>query len=107
MRSIREENFSCSCYSDEHELRFGYDPDENDIFVSVFLPDVPFFERVVNAIKYVFGYKCKYGHFECFLLRNVNDAKRLRLMLDDYIAGAKDHQLEDFPEDRGYYLKKL
>jgi len=58
----------CSCSDAEHGLRFMIDP--NDIFplyCSVFLAEHRgwrgFFRRCWLAIRYVFGYKCNYGHF--------------------------------------------
>jgi hypothetical protein len=32
------------------------------------------------AIKYVFGYTCKYGHWDCFIMQP-KDAQRLKDML--------------------------
>lgn len=68
----------CSCYSDEHVLRFTYDPDDKEIYTSVFLNDwEPWYKRVWKAVKYVFGYKSKYGHFDCTLIRG-DEARKLR-----------------------------
>jgi hypothetical protein len=77
------EFFECSCYSDEHTLRIMLDddPDYPELYTSVFLNNyntgfLGFFKRVWIAIKYVFGYKSKYGHWDCFNLRR-GDADRL------------------------------
>jgi hypothetical protein len=83
------EFFECACYSDEHTLRFSYDPDENEMFTSVFLNQYRnIFKRLWIALKYVFGYKCKYGHWDCFLMRP-EDAERLKRLLDRMSQGAK------------------
>jgi hypothetical protein len=79
--------FECECGSDEHTLRFTLDtdPQEPGIFTTIFLSSGGFRKRANAAIKYLFGYKCQYGHWECWSLRP-DDAKRLRNMLDDFIA---------------------
>ncbi len=83
------EFFECACHSDEHTLKFSYDPDENELFTSVYLNQYRhIWKRIWGAIKYVFGYPSKYGHWDCFLLRT-EDAARLRSLIDRVIEGAK------------------
>jgi hypothetical protein len=78
--------FECACRSDEHTLKFIYvsapDP-EPEFYTTVFLNECSLPMRIWNAIKYVFGYKCKYGHFDCFMLRE-KDLNRLITLLQAY-----------------------
>jgi len=76
MSKIYNEKYvTCDCFSDEHTLRFQYMYSKNEqkikqheIYTSVFLNNYNgFFKRLWIAIKYVFGYKCKYGHWDCFI----------------------------------------
>jgi len=62
--------FSCQCHSPEHTLQFLFDEEENELSTSVFLGNeyMPWWKRLWIGIKYIFGYKCRYGHFDCFLL---------------------------------------
>jgi hypothetical protein len=60
----------CDCHSPEHVLRIS--SDEDGIYISVFLGELPLHNRIWNAILYVFGYKCKYGHFEEFVADKEN-----------------------------------
>lgn len=53
----------CSCHSSEHLLQFAKFEDEPEVYVIVFLSNYNFFERLWKGIKYIFGYKCRYGHF--------------------------------------------
>jgi hypothetical protein len=46
------------------------------------------FKRVWIAIKYVFGYRSKYGHWDCFIMQS-GDGQRLRALLDRLIDGGK------------------
>jgi len=73
-----DEYFECDCHSPEHTLKFEFDDDEKFplIFISVFLSELPWRKRLVEAVKYVFGYKCRYGHFEEFILKK-EDCDRL------------------------------
>lgn len=62
-------HLECSCNSDEHELKFTIEAEEGYIYISTFLNHYrPWYKRAWVAIKYIFGYKCKYGHFDNTLL---------------------------------------
>lgn len=76
--------FECSCRSPEHTLRFWIDEDDPPILAAyVFLGNNTWFRRVWSAIKYVFGYRCRYGHFDEFILQQ-SDADRLIALLTKY-----------------------
>lgn len=76
--------FECQCGSDEHTLRFTLDEKEKEIYTSVYLNCWrPWHKRIWLAVKYIFRYTCKYGHFDCYLMKN-EDVKRMREMLDDF-----------------------
>ena len=80
---------TCSCYSTEHTLRWSYDTSEKEFYTEVFLNQYrSFFKRVWIAVKYVFGYKCRYGHWDCTLL-NENEAIKLRDFIDKNLSTDK------------------
>lgn len=59
-----------------------WDDEDNSVYSTVFLNQYHgFFKRVWVALKYIFGYKCRYGHFDCFIMRP-EDAYRLKTILD-------------------------
>lgn len=59
----------CACSSSEHSLIFQYDEDEHEAYVSIHLSNYRnFWERLIHGIKYIFGYKCKYGDFDEIIL---------------------------------------
>lgn len=79
--------FECACGSDEHVLRFTLDKDPEDpgIYTSIFLnADYRWYQRLAVAMRYVLGYKCKYGHWDTWILCK-EDAKSLIAMLEDFI----------------------
>ena len=80
MEPMKTEYFECACYSDEHQLIFHYDPEEGDLWVDVHLRNMPWYNRVWQAIKHVFGYKCKYGCFDTWML-NADHVDRMIEML--------------------------
>lgn len=88
---MKTEYFECVCFSDEHMLKFILDDGkidnkkdyEPELYCGIFLEETSFFSRLYKAIKYVFGYKCKYGHFGNWVL-NKNDADKLKELLLDY-----------------------
>lgn len=81
------ELFICKCYNTEHQLIFSYFPeDESDepkeVYVSVHLiPEWRLWKRIWIAIKYIFGYRSCYGHFDEFIFKK-SDAKRLQKVVD-------------------------
>jgi hypothetical protein len=58
--------YTCRCESLEHILIIS--ADEEDFFFGVHLAPLPFWGRVRNAVRYVFGKRCKYGDFEEIML---------------------------------------
>jgi hypothetical protein len=73
--------FECYCYSPEHTLKFSYDEIDKELYTEIFLCQYRnFIKRAWVAIKYVFGYKCKYGHFCCFTFKDA-DLPQFRDML--------------------------
>lgn len=56
----------CECSTPEHTVRFLRDEDYT--YITFFLGTGPWYKRVVTAVKYVFGYKCRYGHFDEVIL---------------------------------------
>ena len=88
--------FECDCGSDEHTLRFTLDKDPEDpgIHTSIFLNDWrPWWKRLYVGIRYALGYKCKYGHWDAWILRR-SDAIRLRAMLNDFIGSVEAAELD-------------
>ena len=74
----------CSCSNDEHTLRFTIDAEDEIIYVSTFLNHwKPWYLRVFTAIKYIFGYKCMYGHFDNTLLRS-EQVSQLKKVISEY-----------------------
>lgn len=74
----------CACDSTDHVMRFTLDAEDEMIFVEVQLsPYHTWYRRVWFAIKYIFGYQCEYGHWECNILRR-NQVKQLRGILDEF-----------------------
>jgi hypothetical protein len=72
----------CQCMSPEHVLHFTHDIDENEVYVEVYLSHhTGVLARVVTAVKYIFGYKSKYGHFDCTILSQ-EELKKLQAYLD-------------------------
>jgi hypothetical protein len=82
---LKEEFITCECLSPEHILRFGYFEEdegfENRIYVSSFLSSFSFWGRLWAGIKYICGYKCRFGHFEEYIL-NEDHAKKIVSLLN-------------------------
>lgn len=83
LADMEQEFFICRCNSPEHQLIFTYFSDEvnGDVYVSVHLKPDSFWKRIRNAIKYVFGYRSKYGDFDEFIFKK-EDANKLQSVVD-------------------------
>jgi len=84
----RTYHFDCQCSSPEHIIRFVYSPpfkdDGPEIYTEVQLCQPRnFFEKIWVALKYIFGYKCKYGHWDCWIMKS-EDLSRFKDMLDRF-----------------------
>jgi hypothetical protein len=77
-----QELFVCECKSLEHQVAFWYNEDVNELHLYVHLtPEVNKWNRVWNAVKYVFGYRSKYGDFDNFQLA-LSDVEKLKVVLE-------------------------
>lgn len=63
----KSEIFVCDCGSREHQIVFEYDIDDNIVWCHIHLTNYRFWNRLKNGIRYIFGYKCRYGHFDEFI----------------------------------------
>lgn len=78
--------FECRCHSPEHDLKFVLD--EEDLYVYVLLLPQNFFKRLVNGIRYIFGYSCRYGYFDEFVM-NPKDIDLFISMLEQFRENSK------------------
>jgi hypothetical protein len=78
--------YICECGSSEHQFIFRiYDfademwvEDDPCCSLDVFLSEQPFWTRLKRGLTYIFGYKCRYGHFDTADI-SYKDAHRLIL----------------------------
>lgn len=77
--------FECDCGSVEHTLRFVLDKDDKQIHTEIYLNQYrSWLMRIWVGIRYIFGYKCKCGEWDCWMLSK-DDAIRLRDMCNEII----------------------
>lgn len=69
----------CTCHDVEHQVIFSYDDDEicPEVYMSIHLSKLPFWKRVEYAVKYVFGYRSRYGGFAEIILKP-EDASKMK-----------------------------
>lgn len=76
----------CDCGDIEHQIVFHFEKDNkyNELIISYHLANYRnIFQRVWVAIKYVFGYKSKYGHFGTLVVSP--DDKKLFEEVSDFL----------------------
>jgi hypothetical protein len=75
--------FECQCTTFDHNIRFEVDSETGDISISVPLNHwLPWWKRMILAVKYVFMRTERYGHYDTVQL-NPHDYPRIRALLDD------------------------
>lgn len=70
----------CSCHDIEHQLIFTYDEDDNIIYMHIHLVNHNnILKRLLIGIKYILGYKCRYGNFDEFIIdvNNIEDFRKV------------------------------
>lgn len=81
---MEESIFICGCNNVEHQLLFRYFKNDKPqtVYMSVHLiTEKNIFKRIYLAIKYIFGYKSKYGHFDEFIFKH-KDKNKLQQICD-------------------------
>ena len=89
--------FECSCHSSEHNLKFIYDEEYNELYTEIYLHQYRnLFKRIFVAIKYIFGYKSKFGAWDCFLFKNkdIDDLKKLINRIKSYFLRKRKNQID-------------
>ena len=74
----------CECNSTEHQMVINYSEEQYPngvkipmIYIHTHLNKRPFWERLKYGIKYIFGYQCRYGAFDEFII-NPSDTDKLK-----------------------------
>lgn len=74
--------FICECHNIEHQLIFSYNNDWDLVYCDIHLvPEHNTFKRIKNALKYIFGYRSKYGDFDEFIFKK-EDVHKLQKIID-------------------------
>jgi hypothetical protein len=60
--------FICRCGSNHHQFILTYDESDGILYVTMHLNSLPFWQRVIHGLCYIFGRKSIYGDFEEVLL---------------------------------------
>jgi hypothetical protein len=92
MQGMIREHFDCECSSPDHQVIFTAWEGDSDVwdeemFVHVSLNEsLPWYKRVREAVRYVFGLPAVRWHYDDVVL-NKDKAERMRAFLDKFIQG--------------------
>lgn len=79
---MKRETFICSCESIDHQVHFFWDDELNELYCEVHLsPYKNLFNRVLHAIRYVFGLRTRTSSFDTVIFKG-EDVERLRDFLN-------------------------
>ncbi len=91
-KGMIREHFDCDCTSPDHQVIFSaWENDDKawdeEMFVHVSLNEsLPWYKRVREAVRYVFGLPASRWHYDDVVLKK-EDAERMRAFLDKFIQG--------------------
>jgi hypothetical protein len=60
----------CNCSSHEHQIIIEHNKEDNLAYCYIHMTKYNFWKRLKYGLKYIFGYTCKYGHFEEFIFKS-------------------------------------
>lgn len=87
----------CGCGNIGHHILYVKDPDEPEIYVYVQLADQPWYKRLWKGIKYIFGYKCRFGMYDELIVNE--DNIHFFLEWNEHIVLKTIEQKEDAPSE--------
>lgn len=74
--------FDCQCSDFNHVFRFVLDEKDGEVWLEVNLNKyLPWYKRVWEAVRFVFGWEKAYGHYDIVMLRE-EDYTQLHGLLD-------------------------
>jgi hypothetical protein len=104
---FEKHHFDCDCGSDEHTFKFTFDTEEGELYLSAYLNQYHnVFKRIWVAVKYVFGYTSKYGHWDTVMLSK-NDTERLREVCERSLAARAAHAAQIHEEIEANKLAEM
>lgn len=76
----------CDCSSREHQIIIEHDNEDNLIYCHIHLVKHGFWRRLKAGLKYIFGYKCRYGQWDEFILKpeHANQLRELSELLSKH-----------------------
>lgn len=94
MKDMKKFSFECDCSSDQHAIKVAFDLENREVFLTTFLPHHHFFGRLLHAVKYLFGYTSKYGHFEETILSYEKAVELGNLFTEFKVIAANDSKVK-------------
>ena len=86
----KEKFIRCECRSLDHLIHFQYFDDEDwpELFLSVHLCNYGFFKRLWVGLRYAFGYKSRFGHWDEVVLWR-DKVEELRGFINQFLKDTK------------------
>jgi len=91
---IKDMCIRCNCGWHEHQAWLSYHPDDElgwgEVYLTTHLVPRGFFRRLWDAIRYIVGYRSRFGHFDEICI-SIEMATEIRDFLDSFI----EHENEE------------
>lgn len=81
MTSLEKLVIICDCESPEHQFILRKDSEDGEVWLESHLySHQNFFKRLWMGMKYAFGYKSRYGNFDCVIISKSDQQKIIELL---------------------------
>ena len=73
--------FICECHSYDHQCIFFYDKENKELYLTIHLiSHESFLHRVWTALKYIFGFRSRFGAWDEFIFKQEDEEKLLKYL---------------------------
>lgn len=71
----------CACHGPQHTVIFDYDMTDGDLYLTFHLNDGGFWWRLRRGLKYILGFKQRWGHWDEVVVK-WEDCKKIQTLLE-------------------------
>lgn len=88
------EYYDCECFDQEHLIGLIYEKEEKELWMKYHLADErTVWQRAKLAVKYVLGFRSRYGHWGCFSF-DQDAAERFKKKLEKFLEQFAEEEKE-------------
>jgi hypothetical protein len=94
---MKRQIFICDCTNVEHQYSLTFFKEDSviedsELYLDIHLnKEYSIIRRIIYAIKYIFGYQCKYGAFDEIII-NKETAEQTKLFIEEFLNDKEEEK---------------